>query len=252
VKLKERRILMIRRASAAVWLSAATLSIIGGGSVVATSRDAAAQALRIGAYRPRFIVVFLDETGSRGEAWNAMREKAALIASRLKNRDAFTLIGIDAHGGDEDDVRVPLTIIETPNDPSGLNKAALDQQRQEIVQQVTKLKRRGNPQTTDIVGPIKQALLMANMQNGERDTLLAFFSDMQQDPTMPDAAAFKGIRFPAGTKAYCFYVAGTKRYDYPTTVELWQRLLTSAGVKTSANDFHQQGTVAVGVNAAFP
>jgi hypothetical protein len=240
---------MSGRPVAAAWLSAAALSLAGAMLLVETHQDAAAQSIRIGAYRPRLIVVFLDETGSRGEAWEAMRNQAALIASRLKNRDAFALIGIDDHGGDEDDVRVPLSIVQAPTD---LNVAMLNQQRQEIVQQVTKLRRRGNPQTTDIVGPIKQALGIANMLSRDRDVVLAFFSDMQQDPKMPDAAAFKGIQFPTGTTAYCFYVAGTKRYDFPTTVDLWQRLLTSAGIRITTNDFHQQGTVAVGVNAAFP
>jgi hypothetical protein len=233
-------------------LLSAVMLTAAGGLLLVTQEDAAAQSIRIGAYRPRFIVVFLDETGSRGEVWDAMRDQAGVIASRLKNREAFTVIGIDDHGFDEKDVRLPLTIVETPNDPSGLNVAALNQQRQAIMQQLAKLKRRGNPQSTDIVGAIRQAMDMAKKESKDRRVVLAFFSDMQQTPRMPDAAAFGGIQFPSGTEAYCFYVAASQSYDFPRTVDLWQRLLTTAGIKIAATDFHQQGTVAVGVNAAFP
>jgi hypothetical protein len=242
---------MTRKTVIIAWLSALTLTATGG-LLLVTQEDAAAQSIRIGAYRPRFIAVFLDETGSRGQVWDPMRDQAGVIASRLKNREAFTVIGIDDHGFDEEDVRIPLTIVETPNDPSGLNVAALNQQRQAIVQQIAKLKRRGNPQSTDIVGAIRQAMDMAKKESSDRRVVLAFFSDMQQTPKMPDAAAFKSIQFPSGTEAYCFYVSASQSYDFPRTVDLWQSLLTNAGIKISKNDFHQQGTVRVGVNMAFP
>src|SRR5437867_325394 len=72
--------------------------------MMACKRPADAQLIRIGGYQPRFIIIFLDETGSRAQSWSAMRGKAALIASRMKNREAYTVIGIDNHGFDEDDV----------------------------------------------------------------------------------------------------------------------------------------------------
>lgn len=239
---------MAEKTSLAVWVSVAIFATTCGLVQVASQREADAQAIRIGTYRPRFIVVFLDETGSRRKFWEPMRAKAALIASRLKNKDAFTVIGIDDHGGDEDDVRVPLSIVQVPND---LQVAALNQQRQAIVQKVLSLAPRGNPQRTDIVGPIKQALRVAKMESRDRDTVLAFFSDMQQEPRMPDAAAFRDIRFPNGTKAYCFYVAASGRYDFQKTVDIWRPLLNSAGVAIGENDFHQLGTVDVGVDGAF-
>lgn len=239
---------MTARTATAAWLPVAALSVTMLLCCCAARQEAAGQSIRIGAYRPKLVIVFLDETASREQAWEPMRDGVAMIASRLKNRDAFTVIGIDDHGGDEDDVRVPLSIVQAQTD---LNIAELNQQRQAIVQQVAKLRRRGNPQHTDIVGPIRQALGIVKMQS-QRDAVLAFFSDMQQDPKMPDADAFKGIQFPAGTKSYCFYVNGTKQYDFPATVALWQPLLTSAGIEIRTTDFHQKGTVAVALNTAFP
>jgi len=240
---------MTGRTAGVAWLSAAALVVSSGLLLMGTQQQADAQSIRIGSYRPRFIVVFLDETESRGQAWDAMREKAALIASRLKNKEAFAVIGIDDHGFDEQDVRVPLSVLQAQND---LMVAALNQQRQAIMQRVTKLKPRGHPQRTDIVGAIKQALDMANKESRDRKVVLAFFSDMQQTPKMPDAASFRDIKFPAGTEAHCFYVAASQNYDFPKTVDLWQRLLTAAGMKISVNDFHQQGTVDRGVDTAFP
>jgi hypothetical protein len=69
---------------------------------------------------------------------------------------------------------------------------------------------------------------------------------------MPVTKSFEGIHFPAGTGAFCFYVSASQHYDFPTTVDLWQRLFTTAGVAISANDFHQQGTVDVAIDSAFP
>jgi DNA-binding transcriptional MerR regulator len=230
-------------------LPGALLAAIGSLiSLALLSQQTDAQAIRIAQYRPRFIVVFLDETGSRAQTWEAMREKAAFIASKLKNREAIAVIGIDDHGYDEDDIRIPLSIVQAPSD---LMTAVLEKQRQAIIQQMNRLQRRRNPQRTDIVGAIRQALEMANKESAERRTVLAFFSDMQQTPQMPDAGAFKDIHFPAGTEAYCFYVNGSKHYTFDQTVDLWQHQLNAAGVTASAVNFHEKGTVDVGVSQAF-
>lgn len=225
------------------------LAIACGAAVGVAEQRVDAQVVRIGVYRPRLTIVLLDETGSRAKAWETMCEKAAVIASHLRNKDAFALIGIDDHGFDEDDVRIPLFIVQAPSD---LMVGVLNQQRQALAQRVVRLKRRGNPHKTDIVGAVRQALDIANKESKQRSVVLAFFSDMQQTPKMPDAKSFEGIKFPEGTDAYCFYVSASGHYDFPTTVELWQRLFTAAGVAISANDFHQQGTVDVALNSAFP
>jgi hypothetical protein len=216
--------------------------------LVGSHTQTEAQTIGIGAHRARFIIVFVDETGSRASAWDAMVDKIAKVASRLKNHDAFTVIGIDDHGGDEDDVRIPLTVIQTRGD---LDVAGLNAQRNLIVQQVKSLKPRRNPQRTDIVGAIRQAQGLANKVSQNMNVVLAFFSDMQQTPRMPDPASFNGIHFPEGTLGYCFYVAASKRFDFPATVHLWKPLLNSAGITITENDFNQQGSVDFGLNNAF-
>lgn len=239
---------MTRKGPFVSWFSAVVLVAACGLLLIACQQRPDAQSIRIGAHHARFIIAFLDETGSRGPEWNDMVDRVAVVAGRLKNQDAFTVIGIDDHGGDEDDVRIPLTIVQTRSD---LDMAGLKRQRDAIVAQVKSLKPRGKPQRTDIVGAIRQAQGMANKVSQNMNVILAFFSDMQQTPRMPDDAAMKDIHFPDGTVGYCFYVSASRRYDFPATVSLWQRLLTSAGVAITENDFHQKGTVDFGLNNAF-
>jgi hypothetical protein len=247
-------------------LSAMLLCAACGLLLIRAPEQVGAQSIKIGAHRARFIVLFLDETRSmaaqhspksqqaaiaaQAGQWEEMKEKAALIASRLQDQDALTVIGIDDHGDDPDDVRVPLTILHAPG--GSLNYPALNKARQALKEQIMALDRRGEPPRTDIVGAIRQASEMANKESHARDVILAFFSDMQQTPKMPEDGTFKDIQFPQGTKAYCFYVDASKRYTFQDTARLWQRSLTSAGVAISENDFHQQGTVNVGLDDAFP
>jgi hypothetical protein len=227
-----------------------------GFTLVACERQAASQTFGIGTHHTRCIVVLQDETGSDIGDWNAMREQISKIASRLVSDDAFTVIAINDYGGEAGNVRVPLTSLHA----GPLEMAKLKHQRDAIIQQVRSLTPRGRPQKTDIVGAIRQAQDTANKaramakqanQHADMDTVLAFFSDMQQTPRMPKPADFAGIRFPEGTKGYCFYVAAPGKNGIQSTVAIWRPLLNSAGIAITENDFHQQGTVEAAIESAF-
>ena len=59
----------------------------------------------------RLVVVLLDETGSFVNYWQPCLDLAASVASRLKPGDAFAVIGIDDHGNDPEDARIPVTLV---------------------------------------------------------------------------------------------------------------------------------------------
>lgn len=207
--------------------------------------------LQIGEHHPRFIIAFLDETGSRKEMWTPMLNQIAEIARGLKHQDEFAVLAITDKGFSESNVLVPAqTIFQVADDVGGYKlKAASDG----IAKQVLALKPiTPAPQVTDIVGSIRQAAEMANKEDKKRQVVLAFFSDMQQDPKMPSESSLEGVKFPVGTKGYCFYVTGSKHYNYEATVMLWQHLLTSAGVNIGAQDFNNLDRVAESLKQAFP
>lgn len=235
---------------------AAALIAACGFLLLACEKQADSQTFGIGAHRTRGIIVLLDETGSDIADWSKMREQIAKIASRLVSDDAFTVIAINDSGGEAGNARVPLTSLHA----GPLETAKLKHQREGIVQQVRVLTPQGHPQRTDIVGAIRQAQDTANKaramakqadQHSEMDIVLAFFSDMQQTPRMPKPADFGGIRFPEGTKGYCFYVAAPGKNGIQSTVAIWRPLLNSAGIAITDNDFHQQGTVEAAIDSAF-
>jgi hypothetical protein len=243
-----KRVLAAPRLTATL-IAACGLLAVGG-------KQAASQTFGIGAHRTKCIIVFQDETESDMADWNKIREQTAKIASRLASDDAFAVIAINDRGGEADNVRVPLMSLHA----GPLEMAKLTRQRDAIMQQVMSLKPQGHPKKTDIVGAIRQAQDTANKaqamakaanQHAEMDIVLAFFSDMQQTPKMPTPADFKGIRFPAGTKGYCFYVAAPGKNGIQSTVAIWRPLLNSANIAITENDFHQQGTVEAAIDSVF-
>jgi hypothetical protein len=207
--------------------------------------------LQIGEHHPRFIIAFLDETGSRKEMWTPMLDQIAEIARGLKHQDEFAVLAINDKGFSESNVLVQAqTIFQVADDVGGYKlKAACDG----IAKQVLALKPiTPAPQVTDIVGSIRQAADMSNKEDKKRQIVLAFFSDMQQTPKMPADSDLEGVKFPDGTKGYCFYVTESKRYDYDATVTLWQHVLPSAGINIAPQDFNSLGRVAVSLKQAFP
>jgi hypothetical protein len=231
-------------------ISLASLVFLGA-LLLACSNTGNTQLIRIGEHQPRFIIAFLDETGSRRDMWNPMLNKIALIARRLKHQDELTVMGISDRGFNEKDVLIPATlIVQSPNDIVGRK---LKQAREEIAERILALRpRTPEPQTTDIVGAIKQAAEMANKEGNQRKVVLAFFSDMQQTPKMPGEREFKNVRFPDGTTGHCFYVTGSPQYDYARTVAIWQHLLSTSGVTITKEDFSQLDYVDIALNHAFP
>jgi hypothetical protein len=158
----------------------------------------------------------------------------------LQPGEGFGLIGIDDQGFEPDDVRIPMQVLDQNPLKAGV-------QKQELAAQVGRLDRRNQSRPfTDIVGAIRHAEYFVKNERDHRPVLL-IFSDMRQTPKMPTPANFAGLRFPEGTEAHCLFVDASGWADWQQSVDLWVKLLTAAGAKITADDFHQKGRTNVAI-----
>ena len=174
--------------------------------------------------KPRFIIILLDETVSFRltsiDFWPEICFRASKIVSRLQPGEAFVIIGIDGHGFDPDDVRIPSTILD-----ESFLKAV--QQKRKVVKQIKELKRRpSNFPYTDIMGALQQT---ANLLKGESDyeAVIAIFSDMIQTPRFPRLQDATGLSFPENTRVYCFYVNATEGNLAIPGTQSWDRIVNA-------------------------
>lgn len=207
--------------------------------------------------RRRLVIVLLDETGSFVNYWQPCVDLAATVASRLKPGDGFGVIGIDDHGNDPEDARIPVTLVS----PGALQSLA---DRKALARKVKALEpRKAKKPLTDILHAIQQAAIFANSPalQGYKPVLL-FFSDMQETPHLPVPADIRGWRFATPGAAYCFYVNVTDWVDHSkkqkgTTwdamVESWTAILNAAGLDADPKkSFFQSGDSKVEINRLFP
>jgi hypothetical protein len=205
----------------------------------------------------RLVVVLLDETGSFVDYWQPCLDLAASVASRLKPGDAFAVIGIDDHGNDPEDARIPVTLVS----PGALQSLA---DRKSLAKKVKALEpRKAKRPLTDILHAMQQASIFANApaMQGYKPVVL-FFSDMQETPRLPGPADIKGWNFAARGEAYCFYVNVTGWVDHAKTqrgttwdslVESWTATLNAAGLDADPKkSFFQSGDSKVEISRLFP
>lgn len=210
----------------------------------------------VAAPRHHLVVVLLDETASFVNYWPPAVELAATVAGRLKPGDAFAAIGIDDHGNDPEDARIPVTVVS----PGALQSLG---DRKALARKVKALERRPSKRPrTDILGAIQQASIFATspaMQDYQ--PILLFFSDMQETPRLPGPADIKGWKFATRGEAYCFYVNVTDWVDHVkkagTTwdgmVGSWSAVLNAAGLDADPRkSFFQSGDSKVEINRLFP
>ena len=209
-----------------------------------------------GAPRHKLVMVLLDETASFVTYWPDCIKLAASVAGRLGPGDAFGVIGIDDHGNDPDDARIPITIVS----PGALQSLA---NRTGLARKVKALDRRKSKKPlTDILNAIQQAAIFANSPAlQDYKPMLLFFSDMQQTPRLPTAADIKGWKFTNRGEAFCFYVNVTDWVDrskkggatWDGMVGSWTAVLNAAGLDANPKkNFFQSGDSKIEINRLFP
>jgi len=202
---------------------------------------------------PKFVIVLVDETGSFGiyrdgnptMFWNEIIPLAASVIDRLEGGDRFAVVGIDDHGFDSDDVRIPEQTI----DPRAL---IAFQQKSRIKRGIRELQPRQHRRPyTDILGALYHTAYFLGRESGYRNVVI-IFSDMIQTPRYPTPNEARELKFPPETEIYCFYVNASEMDEITGRVrpgiEEWRRLLDvwipilrNAGVNVDERNFNQRG-----------
>ena len=200
----------------------------------------------------KLVIVLVDETESfalyrqRGVVenmyWDEVLESLLpKIVHSLEAGGAFAVIGIDEHGFDEEDVRIPFTAL-----PDGFLEAKMAKDR--IARQIGELQRRQQRhRSTDILGALYHAAYFAK-RYPERQAIVFCFSDMRQEPGWPTQEEARELKFPEGTEAYFFYVNASGRTNWERIVEVWEPILAGAGLQLytyNSLSFFQSGESAL-------
>lgn len=181
--------------------------------------------------KPRFFVVLLDETGSFQSFDKAKEAIANKVIPELGCEETFCLIGIDNHGFDTDDVRIPVTKLSH-------NFLEASQQKRTLGNSVNELKRRDNlPPGTDIIGALQHAAQFLNGggDDGNDDDgfqpVILVFSDLVPDNLWPETSRVgEELGLSSDTMVYFFFVEERGKEEWEAVRDLWADIFVSAGI----------------------
>lgn len=175
--------------------------------------------------------------------WPEILPWIARMASHLEQGDKFCVIGIDEQGFNTDDVRIDIKSISESFMESR-------QQKIQMVKDLKQLTRRQEKHTkTDVLGALYHAAYLLNNQANENGKnthrgLIAIFSDLIQEPALPNIQDASNLKFPADTEIYCFYVNATGKERWDKLVETWTEVLSSTGLPATNIRFYQRAEMA--------
>jgi hypothetical protein len=193
----------------------------------------------------RFVIVLADETDSfalyeHGEIttmfWQEILPYIAKIANNLQPGEKFCVIGIDEHGFDTDDVRIPIITLDE-------NPLKAVQQKKKIIKDIKNLSRRKEKhRSTDILGALYHAAHFLNKQkDNTHEGLVIIFSDMIQEPKFPTLKDAEKLKFPPKINIYCYYVNATGRDKWEKIVNRWVTILKPTNLEITKDCFYQRG-----------
>jgi len=222
--------LMTGRAVRVILMAAAAALIVGcsrrdsePSSVPASGSQSAHEA----SSKPAFVVILLDETGSFSDLWDLAVRRAAMVVSKCRPGDCISVIGIDDHAGDTEDVRKwPFTL------PEGALQAKRERAR--FVREVLALRQgRHRAGGSDIFGAIGQAVFYierARKSQPECRPVVFVFSDFRPDQRWPTASEVATLTLPPDTEFHGFYVRMKGTKDWQWIVDRWIGFLRQAGL----------------------
>lgn len=208
---------------------------------------------------PIVLIAVLDETASFHNHWQESVDKAAQAVAKLWPGDAVLVLGLDNHAWDEDDVRIPLSVL-----PNGALRAV--QAKARLVAEVRALtprpsssgcllngRLRGKPPGTDTIGIVDMAGSLATQASG-RTVHLAVFSDFEDEPVRNTGASNEAITFPPNTHFTALYVRPHGHHYVQKRIDEWVGIMNRMHVSCSADNFHlasDSAQVPLGREASF-
>jgi hypothetical protein len=217
-----------------------------GGKIQSTSTDC-------GSPVARFVIVLVDETDSFGIYkegklaylyWPEILPWAARVVGKLNPGDAFCLIGMDEKSSEDDDVRIPVTVLD-----EGTLKAIT--QKKALVREIKSLTRRKEKHAaTDITGALIQAAEMLQKDPARKGEII-IFSDMIQEPEGPTPESIKDMNIPGSTGIHCFFVSASDMKKWNSVVNNWINVFQSKGLNVSKDDFNKRSVITMQFNKVF-
>jgi hypothetical protein len=215
-------------------------------------------------FRPRFVAVMIDDTGSFVDYWDRAIACAARVTAKLEGGDTVCVIAMDeAYSPDTRTVESEGRVVKLPGDllvgPIILRRdLTYRRQKTALVEQVCGLQCRaklsgskGSPLWQPMVGACREMKRRADDEAkaetpaAERsEFVMVILSDMRPDAEWPSSAP---TRFPEGARAFCYLVytpdpeecAGEEPMAvWDRVVGRWVDLFTSMGVQVAKGDFY--------------
>lgn len=196
--------------------------------------------------QPTLLLLLFDETTSFAQTghWEDSLRIAGLAVDQLKPGDAVGVIGIDHHGFDESDVRLPVT---------DLPRVALRavEVKRDIKTHVSKLVPRetssgyrlpdgallGKPFGTDTMGALDHAAQIASYFKEARIRIVVF-SDFRNEPITGQTGASGQTAIAGDCRLMAVYVEETGGGEWKERVGHWQQALTDMGMRCDTGDFY--------------
>jgi len=203
--------------------------------------------------KPTVLIALLDETSSfvaNGTKWKLSLFALQLAVKQLQPGDSFCLIGIDDHGGDPDDVRIPRTTL-----PAQMLRRAMVQKTLLLTLRDMKPrptssgytlpngKMKGKPFGNDVLGAVSEAQVLTNYTPSNARTRLLICSDFRDEPPTKTSGAAKKVLFPADTRLMAIFVEqgtgnpSTGLQEWQDRITSWQTRFKAMNVICTPRDF---------------
>ena len=201
-----------------------------------------------GKSRQGALVLFVfDETSSFVEDgyWAESIRLARVTVDQLAPGDAVGIIGIDHHGFDTDDIRLPVTVLSRSTIRAVTDRMAvkaslssLQPRKSSSGFRVPNGNTRGTPTGTDTLGALDHAAQLA-AYFPQRRVRVVLFSDMRNEP-ITGPSGYSGVRrlFIGDCRAKAYFVDESGGSEWKTRVTRWTTTLNKHGLACRSTDFH--------------
>ena len=204
-----------------------------------------------GKERPHTLLLLdFDETSSfvAPGYWEQSIRMARIAVDHLGPGDAVAVIGIDDHGFDSDDIRLPITVFSRGTLQAVADRNALKARLSTLQARPTSSgfrlpngKMRGIPCGTDLLGAIDQTASLAAYYPQMRTRVL-LLSDMQDDPgSSPSGYSGEKVLFSGDSKAMALFVDESGGAEWKARVTRWNSTLNGMGLACHPTDFLAPG-----------
>jgi hypothetical protein len=196
------------------------------------------------------LLLVFDETTSFVEAghWDASVQMARIAVDHLAPGDAVGAVGIDHHGFDTADIRLPVTMLSRATMQAVTDRKAVKAQLSALQPRETSSgyrlstgKTRGTPLGTDTLGALDQAAQMADYYPQMRVRVL-LFSDLRNEP-ITGPSGYSGVQhlFSGDCQAMSLFVDESGGGEWKARIARWTKALNALGLSCHETQFHAPG-----------